>query len=59
MIEDYITGLKALLYLQSREDLAEWDGQSAPTPRHFLGKPVPKVADIIGQVSKPFNNYST
>ncbi|EFA82215.1 dihydropyrimidine dehydrogenase [Heterostelium album PN500] len=30
VVQDYITGLKAYLYMQSREDLAQWDGQSPP-----------------------------
>lgn len=30
VIEDYITGLKAYLYLQAREDLKGWDAQSPP-----------------------------
>lgn len=30
VIQDYITGLKALLYLQARKDLKGWDGQSPP-----------------------------
>lgn len=49
VIDDYITGLKCLLYLRSLE-LAGWDGQSPPTPAHQLGKPVPAVKDIIGKV---------
>lgn len=50
VVQDYITGLQALLYLQSREDLAQWDGQSAPTTRHQKGKPVDtSVPGIIGQ----------
>ncbi|KNC80821.1 hypothetical protein SARC_06824 [Sphaeroforma arctica JP610] len=35
---DYITGLKALLYLETREDLKDWDGQTRPTPKHQKGK---------------------
>eukprot|EP01132_Coremiostelium_polycephalum_P000374 gene374-471_t len=31
VVEDYITGLKCYLYMQSREDLLKWDGQSPPT----------------------------
>jgi hypothetical protein len=50
VIQDYLTGLKALLYLQSRSDLAGWDGQSAPTPRNYLGKPVLNIESIIGKV---------
>lgn len=30
VVQDYISGLKCYLYMQSREDLAEWDGQSPP-----------------------------
>ena len=27
-----------------------WNGQSEPTVRHQKGKPVPKIADIVGKV---------
>lgn len=30
VVQDYITGLKAYLYLQTRSDLQDWDGQSPP-----------------------------
>lgn len=40
MIEDYCTGLKALLYLRRMQALSDWDGQSPPVPKHQLGKPV-------------------
>ncbi|EGC37613.1 dihydropyrimidine dehydrogenase [Dictyostelium purpureum] len=30
VVGDYITGLKTYLYMQSREDLLKWDGQSPP-----------------------------
>lgn len=50
VIDDYITGLKTLLYLRSVEELHNWDGQSPPTAPHQLGKPVLKVKDIIGEV---------
>ncbi|ELU18829.1 hypothetical protein CAPTEDRAFT_161594 [Capitella teleta] len=56
LIDDYITGLKCLLYLQSLE-LAGWDGQSPPTPAHQLGKPVPAVKDIVGQSLPNFGPY--
>ncbi|XP_014672425.1 PREDICTED: dihydropyrimidine dehydrogenase [NADP(+)]-like [Priapulus caudatus] len=49
LIEDYTTGLRALLYLQSLEECQGWDGQSPPTPRHQLGKPVPSIAEIVGK----------
>lgn len=40
VVEDYITGLKALLYLKGVDALKDWDGQSPPIPKHQLGKPV-------------------
>ncbi|XP_075219147.1 dihydropyrimidine dehydrogenase su(r) [Lycorma delicatula] len=54
LIEDYVTGLKAHLYLQSLEDMADWDGQSPPTPVHQKGKPVKKIP---GQVLSHFGEY--
>jgi dihydropyrimidine dehydrogenase (NADP+) len=42
VIEDYIVGLQALLYLQSL-GLDGWEGQSPPTPQHQRGKPVQSV----------------
>ncbi|XP_019632535.1 PREDICTED: dihydropyrimidine dehydrogenase [NADP(+)]-like [Branchiostoma belcheri] len=56
VVEDYITGLKAMLYLQSLDDLADWDGQSPPTLRHQKGKPV-KVTDVIGKHLPSFGPY--
>ena len=58
MVEDYKTGLQALLYLKSRPDLDGWDGQSPPTPRHQVGKPVPSVADVIGKGLPNFGPYA-
>lgn len=49
VIEDYITGLKALLYLRSIEAFKDWNGQAPPTPKHQKGK-VLQVNDIIGKV---------
>merc|ERR1719346_326049 len=40
VIDDYTTGLKTLLYLQSIEELKAWNGQSPPTARTYKGKPV-------------------
>lgn len=36
VIDDYISGLKALLYLQGRTDLQGWDGQSPPRTKSFV-----------------------
>ncbi|XP_030852787.1 dihydropyrimidine dehydrogenase [NADP(+)] [Strongylocentrotus purpuratus] len=56
LIEDYVTGLKALLYLNSLDDLGDWDGQSPPTVRHQKGKLV-RVADVIGKHLPSFGAY--
>lgn len=57
VIEDYCTGLKALLYLKSIEELADWDGQSPPIISHQKGKPVPRVAELMGQKLPSFGPY--
>ena len=51
LIDDYVTGLKTLLYLRSLE-LHGWDGQSPPTPKHQLGKPILTLAALLGKVCK-------
>jgi dihydropyrimidine dehydrogenase (NADP+) len=55
LIDDYTTGLKALLYLRSIE-LDGWEGQSPPTPKHQRGKPTPKVGELVGKVAKATRN---
>merc|ERR1712146_311643 len=41
VISDYTSGLRALMYLQTRKDLADWNGQYyRKTPAHQAGKPV-------------------
>ncbi|XP_064625248.1 dihydropyrimidine dehydrogenase [NADP(+)]-like [Lineus longissimus] len=57
IVQDYISGLKTLLYLRSVEGLEDWDGQSPPTAAHQLGKPVIRVADIIGKSLPNFGPY--
>ncbi|XP_038074925.1 dihydropyrimidine dehydrogenase [NADP(+)]-like [Patiria miniata] len=57
LIEDYLTGLKTLLYLESMDAFEHWDGQSPPTARHQKGKMVPKVADIVGKHLPSFGPY--
>jgi len=49
VIEDYVTGLKALLYLQSYGAFKGWSGQAPPTQVHQKGKPI-LVEDLIGKV---------
>lgn len=50
VVEDYITGLKTLLYLKSL-NLQGWDGQSPPTPIHQKGKPAYQFRNENGKVS--------
>ncbi|XP_023256285.1 dihydropyrimidine dehydrogenase [NADP(+)], partial [Seriola lalandi dorsalis] len=56
VIEDYILGLKTLLYLKSLE-LKDWDGQSPPTERHQKGKPVPRLDELVGKSLPSFGPY--
>lgn len=49
LIDDYCTGLKALLYLDGK--LRGWDGQSPPVFKHQLGKPVQSLYDANGMVT--------
>ncbi|XP_077308996.1 dihydropyrimidine dehydrogenase [NADP(+)] [Lithobates pipiens] len=57
LINDYCTGLKALLYLKSIEELQDWDGQSPPTIQHQTGKPILKISDIIGKKLPSFGPF--
>ncbi|NWY74053.1 DPYD dehydrogenase, partial [Erithacus rubecula] len=57
VIDDYCTGLRALLYLKSIEELQDWDGQSPATMCHQKGKPVPRIADLIGKKLPSFGPY--
>ena len=50
VIDDYISGLKTLLYLKSIDQLKDWDGQSQPTTAHQLGKPVVSLSDGLEKV---------
>ncbi|XP_012284888.1 dihydropyrimidine dehydrogenase [NADP(+)] [Orussus abietinus] len=56
LIEDYVTGLKALLYLKSLEQVNDWDGQSPPTIKHQKGKPV-TLAHALGKNVPYFGEY--
>ncbi|XP_037070102.1 dihydropyrimidine dehydrogenase [NADP(+)]-like [Pollicipes pollicipes] len=57
LIDDFCSGLRALLYLQTMPNTDDWDGQSPPTPRHQLGKPVPGIKQIIGKDLANFGPY--
>lgn len=47
VVQDYISGLKCLLYLQTRGDLKGWDFQSPPR----------RVGDVIGRGLPKFGDY--
>ncbi|KHJ98920.1 pyridine nucleotide-disulfide oxidoreductase [Oesophagostomum dentatum] len=40
VVDDYCTGLRALLYLKASKSLNNWDGQSPPVDKHQKGKPL-------------------
>jgi len=54
-VDDYISGIKALLYLENIEDLKEWRGQSPPIFKHQKGKTV-QPARVNNEVSKLFSS---
>jgi len=57
VVQDYITGLQAHLYMQSRPDLSQWDGQSppkgeVPSGRSKAGRGLPKFGHFEKQRQK-------
>jgi len=52
VVQDYITGLKCLLYMKGRKDLSRWEGQS---PRHEV--PVSQLKENKGKVLPHFGIY--
>jgi len=58
VIDDYITGLKALLYMQTLEGVEDWDGQSPPTARTYKGKPVVDLKSAIGRNLPNFGHFA-
>jgi len=60
VINDYITGLKTLLYLQARDDLKGWDGQSPPRefmPRDRVGQGLPKFGPYMKEREKQLRQH--
>ncbi|XP_023949076.2 dihydropyrimidine dehydrogenase [NADP(+)] isoform X2 [Bicyclus anynana] len=57
LIDDYVTGLKALLYVRSL-GLSGWTGQSPPTVKHQKGKSVQTLYDENGKVLAHFGPYN-
>ena len=51
VVQDYIYGLKCLLYLMAKQESAEWDGQSAPRIKSLTetlkeGRQLPRFGDF-------------
>ncbi|KAH9366520.1 hypothetical protein HPB48_010326 [Haemaphysalis longicornis] len=57
VIEDYVTGLKAALYVKNLEGMEAWDGQSPPVPPHQKGKPVVTLRDNDNKTLPNFGPY--
>lgn len=59
VIQDYITGLKALLYLQNNPppEAVTWDGQSPPQQKLQKGKTVVHLTDDDGKPLVNFGEY--
>ncbi|XP_071451994.1 dihydropyrimidine dehydrogenase [NADP(+)], partial [Hetaerina americana] len=57
VVDDYITGLKTLLYLRNIEELKGWDGQSPPTSIHQKGKKTFPVKGSDGKSLPYFGPY--
>jgi len=60
VVQDYITGLKTMLYLQARQDLSYWDGQSPPVVyemRNRIGKGLPKFGPYMEERLKKRSEY--
>lgn len=56
VIDDYVTGLKTLLYLKTLKQVKDWDGQSPPTFKHQKGKPVVSMQHALGKVNITHHN---
>lgn len=57
VIDDYVTGLKALLYLKGCPEMEEWDGQSPATPQHQKGKNIINIDEIVNQKLPNFGTF--
>jgi len=58
LIDDYLTGLKTLLYMQTLEGVDDWDGQSPPTARTYKGKPVIDLQSALGKNLPNFGPFA-
>ncbi|GIY15422.1 dihydropyrimidine dehydrogenase [Caerostris extrusa] len=59
VIDDYTTGLKALLYLQTLPHTHDWNGQSPPTIKLQKGKPVIDIESVVHEKLPNFGPFLT
>ncbi|XP_061413884.1 dihydropyrimidine dehydrogenase [NADP(+)]-like isoform X2 [Lethenteron reissneri] len=57
LIDDYCSGLRALLYLGSVDELRSWEGQSPPTAQHQRGKTLPRLPQLLGKSLPHFGPF--
>uniref|UniRef100_A0A131Y3Y0 Dihydropyrimidine dehydrogenase [NADP(+)] n=1 Tax=Ixodes ricinus TaxID=34613 RepID=A0A131Y3Y0_IXORI len=57
VIEDYLTGLRAALYIRNLKGMEDWESQSPPVKPHQKGKPIVKLEDIENQRLPNFGPY--
>jgi len=58
ILDDWMTGLKTLLYMQTLEGVDDWDGQSPPTARTYKGKPVIDLQSALGKNLPNFGPFA-
>lgn len=58
VIQDYCTGLQAMLYLRNQPHLSAWNGQSPPVFKNQKGKPVLSLKDDQEQSLPHFGPYA-
>uniref|UniRef100_A0A0A9X1F1 Dihydropyrimidine dehydrogenase [NADP(+)] n=1 Tax=Lygus hesperus TaxID=30085 RepID=A0A0A9X1F1_LYGHE len=57
VVDDYISGLKAQIYIKSLEHSEKWLGQSPPTQVHQKGKPTLTTKNQNGKTLPVFGKY--
>lgn len=58
VVEDYISGLKTHLYLQTRTDLADWDGQSPKHGDNEVGVAHGNIVGVAGRGLPKFGPFA-
>lgn len=63
IVQDYISGLKCLLYLMAKDQYSAWDGQSSPRVKSLqelvkVGKKLPRFGDFKKQRTQIRKEYA-